>query len=65
MSVGSSNDIDAPPTPPTPPGADDCCRGGCDLCVFDLYAAALERYRADLREWHERKATVRNAAPPN
>jgi len=34
---------------------EDCCRGGCDPCVFDLYDAALERYEADLRAWQQRR----------
>jgi hypothetical protein len=48
---------DPRPLPPERPGLDECCKGGCDPCVFDLYAAALERYRADLRAWEERQAS--------
>ncbi|HEX7635939.1 MAG TPA: oxidoreductase-like domain-containing protein [Noviherbaspirillum sp.] len=49
-------DEDSPPIPPERPGDDECCHSGCDPCVFDWYAQALERYRADLRAWEERRA---------
>ncbi|MFC0692464.1 oxidoreductase-like domain-containing protein [Paraburkholderia humisilvae] len=45
---------DPPPVPPTRPSPDDCCRSGCDPCVFDLYNEALERYDAALAEWETR-----------
>ncbi|MFC0574911.1 oxidoreductase-like domain-containing protein [Paraburkholderia solisilvae] len=45
---------DPPPAPPARPAPDDCCRSGCDPCVFDLYNAALERYHAALAEWKAR-----------
>jgi hypothetical protein len=48
---------DPPPVPPTRPSADDCCRSGCDPCVFDLYNAAMERYDAALAEWEARHRT--------
>lgn len=44
---------DPPPSPPTRPSSDDCCRSGCDPCVFDLYDEAVERYRADLQVWQQ------------
>jgi hypothetical protein len=47
-------DDDPPPEPPKPPSADDCCHSGCDPCVFDLYDAALERYRIALAAWEAR-----------
>ncbi|WP_243849266.1 oxidoreductase-like domain-containing protein [Paraburkholderia rhizosphaerae] len=40
--------------PPIRPSADDCCRSGCDPCVFDLYNEALERYHVALAEWETR-----------
>ena len=46
---------DTPPVPPVRPGNDECCRGACDPCIFDVYEDALERYRADLRAWQERR----------
>jgi hypothetical protein len=42
--------------PPARPSPEDCCKGSCDACVFDLYNEALDRYRADLRAWEERQA---------
>lgn len=35
---------DAPPIPPVRPSNDECCRSGCEPCVFDLYEQAMERY---------------------
>jgi hypothetical protein len=46
---------DPPPLPPTRPSMEDCCRSGCDPCVFDLYEEAMERYEAELRAWQERR----------
>ena len=43
-------DDDPPPIPPAEPKAGDCCRGGCDPCVFDLYEDELARYEAALRQ---------------
>jgi hypothetical protein len=45
---------DPRPEPPVRPSADDCCRSGCDPCVFDLYNEALERYHAALAAWEKR-----------
>ncbi|MEO6929364.1 MAG: oxidoreductase-like domain-containing protein [Casimicrobiaceae bacterium] len=47
-------DPDPPPVEPTPPHADDCCRSGCDPCVFDLHDDAISRYRNALRAWRQR-----------
>jgi hypothetical protein len=49
-------DDDPQPLPPPRPTMEDCCKGGCDPCVFDLYDAALERYEAALQAWQERRA---------
>jgi hypothetical protein len=48
------NDDDPRPLPPERPGDDECCRSGCDPCVFDLYQEELEQYRARLKEWEAR-----------
>ncbi|MEW7849345.1 oxidoreductase-like domain-containing protein [Massilia aurea] len=40
-----------PPQPPSAPELDDCCRSGCNPCVFDLYDDALERYERALAAW--------------
>jgi hypothetical protein len=45
---------DPRPQPPMRPTDDDCCRGGCTPCVFDLYDEASERYRAALAAWEAR-----------
>jgi len=44
-------DDDPPPIPPVRPQEEDCCHGGCDRCVFDLYDEARDRYEAALRRW--------------
>ena len=46
---------DTLPVPPARPGNDECCRGACDPCIFDVYEDALERYRTEVRAWQERK----------
>lgn len=40
-----------PPEAPARPDPDACCRGGCDWCVLDEYAAQLERYERALAAW--------------
>ena len=45
---------DPRPQPPREPRPEECCGGGCEPCVFDRYADALERYREALRAWSER-----------
>lgn len=47
-------DPDPAPEPPLRPEAADCCRGGCDPCVFEVYEQALARYQEALRQWHMR-----------
>jgi hypothetical protein len=47
---------DPAPQPPPEPDLDACCGQGCDPCVFDLYEAARERYRAELQAWQQRQA---------
>jgi hypothetical protein len=46
---------DPPLVPPVSPGDDECCRNGCDPCVWDLYAGEMERYREALKAWEERQ----------
>lgn len=45
---------DPPPLPPPRPHLDECCKSACDPCIFDMYEAAMERFRADLNAWQER-----------
>ncbi len=44
----SSNRKMAQRLPPKPekPLPEDCCGGGCDPCVFELYEEELERWQA-------------------
>lgn len=46
---------ESPPLPPVRPHPDECCRCGCDPCVYDLYEEALERYRVALSAWEARR----------
>jgi hypothetical protein len=46
---------DPAPQPPLEPDAADCCGEGCVNCIFDVYDAALERYRRDLAAWQARQ----------
>jgi len=48
---------DPAPTPPPAPASGDCCRGGCEPCVFQLYEEELARYEEALRRWRLRNAT--------
>jgi hypothetical protein len=45
---------DPRPLPPREPGIEECCGSGCEPCVFDRYADALERYQAALAAWLQR-----------
>jgi hypothetical protein len=44
-------DDDPAPVPPVAPTPGDCCRGGCEPCVFEIYEEELARYEAALRRW--------------
>ena len=59
----SPHDNDPRPVPPVRPGREDCCKGSCDPCVFDLYDDALDRYRSDLQAWEERQARRKKDVP--
>lgn len=48
------SDADPRPLPPERPRGEDCCGGGCNPCVFDVYDAALTRYEAELAAWRAR-----------
>jgi len=58
MDSRDNADNDPPPVAPVRPEQEDCCKGGCERCVFDLYADAQERYEAELRAWQQRQKTV-------
>ena len=40
-----------PPVAPREPEPDECCGSGCEICVWDRYEQALQRYRERLQEW--------------
>lgn len=46
---------DPRPQPPAEPALEDCCRSGCNPCVFELYEDALERYQRALATWEARQ----------
>ena len=46
---------DPRPTPPEQPDDSECCRSGCDPCIFDLYQREVEAYRGKLKEWEARQ----------
>ena len=54
--VAAPDTDDPAPQAPPEPDLDACCGQGCERCVFDLYEAARERYRAELQAWQERQA---------
>ena len=47
-------DHDPRPQPPDKPLPQECCESGCPICVYDLYAEALEGYRQALAAWRLR-----------
>ena len=49
-------DSDPPPAAPQKPAAADCCGGGCEPCIFEIYAEELARYQEALKAWQERAA---------
>jgi hypothetical protein len=55
---------DPPPIPPEKPLASDCCDGGCDRCVFDVYAEELALYEAALAAWRRRHPEAAGADGP-
>jgi hypothetical protein len=66
MSPGqhSGGDADDPrPMPPREPALEECCRGGCEPCVFDRYYDALERYRCALEAWLQRHPPAASGLP--
>ena len=50
----NASDPDPRPLPPEPPLPGDCCDGGCDRCVHDIYADELDDYKRRLALWRER-----------
>ena len=47
--------VDDPrPQAPEEPAPGECCGSGCPLCVLDLYAEEVARYRERLAQWLQR-----------
>jgi hypothetical protein len=55
---------DPRPQAPQEPAPELCCNSGCELCVFDRYSVALERYREALQAWLERHPGASPDPPP-
>ena len=47
---------DPPPLEPTRPEDYECCGNGCEPCVFDLHAQAVDRWRIEMKAWRARQA---------
>jgi hypothetical protein len=43
------------PVVPVRPDDDECCHGGCETCVFELYEREMARYQAALKAWEEKR----------
>ncbi len=53
------------PTAPTRPHPDECCRRGCEPCIFDYYDRALERWSDRVRALGaDPEALLRQAGDP-
>lgn len=59
MTQEPSDHGDPRPEPPERPLPSDCCEGGCDPCVHDLYHEALEHYHRQLERWLDRHPEAR------
>ncbi|WP_028919379.1 oxidoreductase-like domain-containing protein [Pseudoxanthomonas suwonensis] len=57
----AGHDPDPPPVPPEKPLPAECCESGCPICVYDLYAEALDDYRQRRAAWIARHP---EATPP-
>lgn len=42
---------DPRPLPPRVPEPGECCKQGCEPCVFDRYDEAFGRYQTALKAW--------------
>jgi hypothetical protein len=54
VTIGCSERDDPQPQPPREPDRSECCRSGCDPCIYDLYWDAVERYERALAAWRSR-----------
>ena len=51
MSATPASEDDPRPVEPERPLPSDCCDSGCEVCVHDLYAEQMQRYRELLAAW--------------
>ena len=51
MSATPAPEDDPRPVEPERPLPSDCCDSGCEVCVHDLYAEQMQRYRELLAAW--------------
>ncbi|CEJ41964.1 oxidoreductase-like domain-containing protein [Xanthomonas campestris pv. olitorii] len=58
MHDSAASSPDPRPIAPQPPAPNECCESGCPLCVHDLYAEELTRYRQALAAWEARQPAV-------
>ncbi|HLU13760.1 MAG TPA: oxidoreductase-like domain-containing protein [Arenimonas sp.] len=54
MNAATPPEDDPRPREPEKPLPGDCCDGGCDRCVYDIYAEEMEHYRQQLAQWRAR-----------
>ena len=60
--IGAASRI---PQPPTRPHEDECCRRGCDPCIFDYYERALDRWSDRVRKMgNDPDAILAQLTPP-
>lgn len=52
------------PRPPTRPHEDECCRRGCDPCIFDYYERALDRWCERVRTLGADPDAILSQSPP-
>jgi hypothetical protein len=57
------NDPDPRPQKPEIPLPCDCCDGGCDPCVYDVYADEMEAYAKELAAWQARHPDESGSRP--
>ena len=60
----TADSSDPPPLEPPRPEDYECCGNGCEPCVFDLHAQAVDRWRSEMKAWRARQA-ARAEAPPS
>jgi hypothetical protein len=61
--IDTAEPSDPPPLEPTRPEDYECCGNGCEPCVFDLHAQAVDRWRGEMNAWRARQAARAEAAP--